>query len=60
MLILRKYNKNKNENIFDLIESSQIKIAKKFLENNSETSKLILPTEINLLKATKDKVEKDY
>ena len=60
MLILRKYNKNKNENIFDLIESSQIKIAKKFLENNSETSKLIFPTEINLLKATKDKVEKDY
>ena len=58
VLILRKYNKNKNENIFDLIESSQIKIAKKYLENNSETSKLILPTEINLLKATKDKVEK--
>ena len=57
VLKLQKYIGYKKEYIFDLIESSQIKIVKKYLENNSDTSKIIIPTEINLLKATKDKVE---
>ena len=57
VLKLQKYIGYQKDYIFDLIESSQIKIVKKYLENNSDTSKIILPTEINLLKATKDKVE---
>ena len=55
---LQKYIGYQKDYIFDLIESSQIKIAKKYLEDNSNTTNLLLPTEINLLKATKDKVEK--
>ena len=55
---LQKYIGHNKDYIFDLIESSQIKISKKYLEDNSAISNLLLPTEICLLKSTKDKVEK--
>ena len=55
---LQKYIGHNKEYIFDLIESSQTKISKKYLEDNSAISNLLLPTEICLLKSTKDKVEK--
>ena len=55
---LQKYIGHNKDYIFDLIESSQIKISKKYLEDNSSISNLLLPTEICLLKSTKDKVEK--
>ena len=54
----QKYIGHNKDYIFDLIESSQIKISKKYLEDNSTLSNLLLPTEICLLKSTKDKVEK--
>ena len=54
---LQKYIGYKKDYIFDLIESSQIKISKKYLENNTTTDNILLPTEINLLKSTKEKVE---
>ena len=55
---LQKYIGHKKDYIFDLIESSQIKISKKYLEDNSNKDNILLPTEINLLKSTKEKVEK--
>ena len=55
---LQKYIGHKKDYIFDLIESSQLKISKKYLENNSKIENILLPTEINLLKSTKEKVEK--
>ena len=55
---LQKYIGHNKDYIFDLIESSQIKISKKYLEDNEAISNLLLPTEICLLKSTKDKVEK--
>ena len=55
---LQKYIGHKKDYIFDLIESSQIKITKKFLEDNLKIKDILLPNEINLLKSTKEKVEK--
>ncbi len=55
---LQKYIGHKKYYIFDLLECSQMKISKKYLENNSNLEKFLLPTEINLLKSTKEKVEK--
>ena len=57
VLKLQKYIGHKKDYILDLIETSQIKISKKYLKNNSITENIILPTEINLLKSTKEKVE---
>ena len=56
---LQKYIGHKKDHIFDLLESSQIKISKKYLENNSNINidNILLPTEINLLKSTKEKAE---
>ena len=54
---LQKYVGYDKLYLFDLSNSIQEKIAKKYLDDNSNTEKLILPTEINLLKATKEKVE---
>ena len=54
---LQKYIGHKKHNIFDLIPSSQMKIAKNYIDNNNENN-LLLPNEISLLKATKEKVEK--
>ena len=54
---LQKYIGHKKDYIFDLIESSQIKISKKFLENNSNNENILLPNEVYLLKSTKDNVE---
>ena len=44
--------------LLDLLIFIQDEITKKYLDNDSEIEKLILPTEINLLEATKEKVEK--
>ena len=54
---LQKYIGRKKHYIFDLIESSQIKIIKKYLNDNNSINNIILPNEICSLKATKDKVE---
>ena len=54
---LQKYVGYDKLYLFDLLNSTQEKIAKKYLDDNSNTEKLILPTEISLLKATKEKVE---
>ena len=55
---LQKYIKYKNPEIFDLLESSQIKIIKKYLETDGIDEKFLLPNEKNSLKATRGKVEK--
>ena len=55
---LQKYIGRKKHHIFDLIESSQIKIIKKYIDDNNNINNLLLPNEINSLKATKEKVEK--
>ena len=66
---LYKYKSNKKFNIFDLIHTTQVKFSKKYIdleknENNNENNNdlinyyLILPEEIVLLEATKEKVEK--
>ena len=57
---LQKYIGNNKLYLLDLPDFIQEKITKKYLDNdnNNEIEKLILPTEINLLKATKEKVEK--
>ena len=57
VLKLQKYIGNKKDYILDLIESSQIKITKKYIKNNSDIENILIPTEINLLKSTKEKVE---
>lgn len=54
---LQKYVGYDKIYLFDLLDITQEKIAKKYLEDNNNTEKLILPTEISLLKATKEKVE---
>ena len=54
---LQKYVGYDKLYLFDLLNSTQEKIAKNYLDDNSNTEKLILPTEISLLKATKEKVE---
>ena len=54
---LIKYVKNKKYNIFDLANFSQIKIIKKYLENN-KIDNILLSDDKNGLKATKNKVEK--
>jgi len=56
---LQKYLKYNKEYIFDLINSSQLKIIKKYInEENIDEKKFLLLDEINCLKATKEKVEK--
>ena len=55
---LQKYIKYNKPEIFDLIESSQIKIIKKYLENEKNDENFLLPDKKNVLKATKEKVEK--
>ena len=56
---LQKYLKYNKEYIFDLLNSSQLKIIKKYInEENIDEKKFLLPDEINCLKATKEKVEK--
>ena len=55
---LQKYVGYDKLYLLDLLESTQNKISKKYVDDNNNTEKLILPTEINLLKATKEQVEK--
>ena len=55
---LQKYIKYNKPEMFDLIESSQIKIIKKYLENEKNDENFLLPDKKNTLKATKEKVEK--
>ena len=64
---LQKYKSQEKLDIFDLINSSQNKYAKKYMkglnkdfdvnENFKDFDCIILPEEINLLKMTKEKVE---
>ena len=64
---LQKYKSNQKLDIFDLIHSTQNKNIKKYLsslnkdfdtsENFKDFDSIILPEEINILKATKEKVE---
>ena len=55
---LQKYVKYDKPEIFDLIESSQIKIVKKYLENDKNDERILLTNNKNGLIATKEKVEK--
>ena len=65
---LQKYKSYQKYYIFDLIPSTQNKYIKKYLselnkdfdsnENFKDFDSIILPEEINILKATKEKVEK--
>ena len=55
---LQKYIKYDKPEIFDLLESSQIKIVKKYLENEKNDEKILLPDNKNCLIATREKVEK--
>ena len=65
LIKLSKYKTNEKLYIFDLINSTQDKLAKKYInhldkeneDNNSLDHCLILPEEITLLKSTKEKVE---
>ena len=65
LIKLSKYKTNEKLYIFDLINSTQDKLAKKYInhldkeneDNNSLDDCLILPEEITLLKSTKEKVE---
>ena len=54
---LQKYIKYNRPEIFDLIESSQIKIIKKYLENKNSDERFLLPDKKKTLKATKTKIE---
>ena len=54
---LQKYIGYDKLYILDLPKFIQEKISKKYVDNNNEIEKLIIPTKINLLKATKLKVE---
>ena len=68
MIRLQKYKSYQKYYIFDLIPSTQNKYIKKYLselnkdfdsnENFKDFDSIILPEEINILKATKEKVEK--
>ena len=55
---LQKYIQKNEENIFDLKYSSQLKIIKNYLENNKNNKNIILPDLKNILKYTKETVEK--
>ena len=55
---LQKYVGYDKLYLLDLPDFIQSKISKKYVDDNNYTEKLILPSEINLLKATKEKVEK--
>ena len=55
---LQKYIGRKKHFIFDLIENTQEKLVKKYLDDNNNINNLLLPNEIILLKSTKEKVEK--
>ena len=58
VLKLQKYIGHKKDYIFDLIENTQEKLVKKYLNDNKDINNLLLPNEIILLKSTKEKVEK--
>ena len=55
---LQKYIGHKKYYIFDLSESTQKKLSKKYIDDNNNDNNLLLPTELILLKSTKEKVEK--
>ena len=55
---LQKYIGRKKQFIFDLIDSTQEKLVKKYLDDNKNINYLLFPNEIILLKSTKEKVEK--
>ena len=55
---LQKYVGYDKLYLLDLPDFIQNNIAKQYIDDNNKIEKLILPTEINLLKATKEKVEK--
>ena len=54
---LQKYVGHDKLYLLDLPNFIQNNISKRYIDDNSKIEKLILPTEINLLKATKEKVE---
>ena len=54
---LQKYIEHNNQDIFDLIDSTQIKIAKNYLSND-KNKKILCVEDKNILKVTKEKVEK--
>ena len=54
---LQKYVGHDKKNVFELTEIAQNKICRKYLSDNSKTDNLLLPSEINLLLSTKEKVE---
>ena len=58
VLKLQKYIKNNKQDIFDLLESSQIKIVKKYLEDEKIDEKFLLPDMKEYLVGTQGKVEK--
>ena len=55
---LQKYVGYDKLYLLDLPNFIQNKMAKEYVDNNSKIEKLLIPTEINLLKSTKEKVEK--
>ena len=55
---LQKYIKYDKSYIFDLINSSQIKIIQKYLNDETYIDNILLSDDDNALKATKTKVEK--
>ena len=58
VLKLQKYIKKNKQDIFDLLESSQIKIVKKYLEDEKIDEKFLLPDMKEYLVGTQGKVEK--
>ena len=55
---LQKYIGNHRQNIFDLTNSSQIKMIEKYLKNNNIIENILLSEDNNTLKATKKEVQK--
>ena len=55
---LQKYIKYNKENIFDILEITQMKIAKKYLEDEKIDEMFLLPNIKEYLMATRGKVEK--
>ena len=55
---LQKYVGKDKLYLLELPNFIQEKISKKYVDNNNEIKNIILPTELNLLKSTKETVEK--
>jgi len=55
---LRKYIGHNNQDIFDLLESSQTNIIKKYLDDEKNIENILLSDDILALKCTKEKVIK--